>query len=49
VDGEFAAISARVPSSVTAEGFYASLGFKKIRDEFHQTERTIIMAKTLKR
>lgn len=39
----------RVPSSVTAEGFYASLGFKKIRDEFHQTERTIIMAKTLKR
>lgn len=38
-----------VPSSVTAEGFYASLGFKKIRDEFHQTERTIIMAKTLKR
>lgn len=39
----------RVPSSVTAEGFYASLGFKKIRDEFHQTERTIIMAKTLER
>lgn len=39
----------RVPSSVTAEGFYASLGFKKIRDEFHQTERTIIMAKKLKR
>jgi len=39
----------RVPSSITAEGFYASLGFKKIRDELHQTERTIIMAKTLKR
>ncbi|MCP1475798.1 N-acetylglutamate synthase-like GNAT family acetyltransferase [Pseudomonas sp. EB276 TE3739] len=39
----------RVPSSVTAEGFYASLGFKKVRDEFHQEERTIIMAKTLAR
>ncbi|MBN3865542.1 GNAT family N-acetyltransferase [Pseudomonas frederiksbergensis] len=36
-----------VPSSITAEGFYASLGFKKIRDEFHESERTIIMAKTL--
>jgi len=33
----------RVPSSITAEGFYASLGFKKVRDEFHGTERTIIM------
>ncbi|WP_434710659.1 GNAT family N-acetyltransferase [Pseudomonas sp. R1-1] len=38
-----------VPSSITAEGFYASLGFRKIRDEFHQSERTIIMVKTLKR
>lgn len=38
-----------VPSSITAEGFYASLGYKKIRDEFHQSERTIVMAKTLKR
>ncbi|MFJ7315438.1 GNAT family N-acetyltransferase [Pseudomonas sp. NPDC098747] len=37
----------RVPSSITAEGFYASLGFKKIRDEFHASERTIIMAKKL--
>ncbi|MFK9079759.1 GNAT family N-acetyltransferase [Pseudomonas neuropathica] len=37
----------RVPSSITAQGFYAALGFKKIRDEFHQSERTIIMAKTL--
>lgn len=37
----------RVPSSITAEGFYASLGFKKVRDEFHKTERTIIMTKTL--
>lgn len=38
----------RVPSSITAEGFYASLGFIKIRDEFHQKERTIIMVKGLK-
>ncbi|MBM1191584.1 GNAT family N-acetyltransferase [Pseudomonas weihenstephanensis] len=37
----------RVPSSITAEGFYASLGFKKIRDVFHESERTIIMSKTL--
>jgi len=37
----------RVPSSITAEGFYASLGFKKIRDIFHESERTIIMSKTL--
>lgn len=37
----------RVPSSITAEGFYASLGFKKIRDEFHGSERTIIMTKPL--
>lgn len=33
----------RVPSSITAEGFYAKLGFEKIRDEFHGAERTIIM------
>jgi N-acetylglutamate synthase-like GNAT family acetyltransferase len=37
----------RVPSSITAEGFYASLGFKKIRDVFHESERTIIMSKAL--
>jgi GNAT superfamily N-acetyltransferase len=37
----------RVPSSITAEGFYAALGFKKIRDEFHGPERTLIMAKSL--
>lgn len=33
----------RVPSSITAEGFYASLGFRKVRDDFHGAERTIIM------
>ena len=37
----------RVPSSITAEGFYASLGYRKIRDEFHGDERTIIMHKCL--
>lgn len=39
----------RVPSSITAEDFYASLGFKKIREVFHESERTIIMSKTLVR
>lgn len=39
----------RVPSSITAEGFYASLGFDKIRDEFHGAERTIVMEKHLRR
>lgn len=37
----------RVPSSITAEGFYLSLGFVQIRDEFHGAERTIIMEKVL--
>ena len=37
----------RVPSSITAEGFYASLGFIKTRDAFHESERTIVMSKTL--
>jgi N-acetylglutamate synthase-like GNAT family acetyltransferase len=32
-----------VPSSITAEGFYARLGFQKVRDEFYGAERTIIM------
>jgi GNAT superfamily N-acetyltransferase len=35
----------RVPSSITAQGFYTSLGFKKIRDVFNESERTIIMSK----
>lgn len=34
----------RVPSSLTAESFYAQLGFQKVRDEFHGAERTVIMA-----
>jgi len=36
-----------VPSSITAEGFYAALGFHKVRDEFHGVERTVIMQKRL--
>ncbi|AVU75745.1 GNAT family N-acetyltransferase [Pseudomonas sp. Fig-3] len=36
-----------VPSSITAEGFYAALGFQKVRDELHGAERTIIMRKLL--
>ena len=36
-----------VPSSVTAETFYARLGFRSVRDSFHGDERTIIMERTL--
>ncbi|WP_175649971.1 GNAT family N-acetyltransferase [Pseudomonas sp. Marseille-P9899] len=35
----------RVPSSITAERFYATLGYQKIRDAFHGAERTIVMEK----
>ncbi|MDD1964130.1 GNAT family N-acetyltransferase [Pseudomonas putida] len=37
----------RLPSSITAQGFYLSLGFVKVRDAFHGAERTIIMEKSL--
>jgi N-acetylglutamate synthase-like GNAT family acetyltransferase len=36
-----------VPSSVTAEAFYARLGFKAVRDSYHGDERTIIMERAL--
>lgn len=36
-----------VPSSVTAETFYARLGFKAVRDSYHGDERTIIMERSL--
>ena len=36
-----------VPSSVTAEPFYAKLGFAPIRDSYHGEERTIIMERPL--
>lgn len=37
----------RVPSSVTAQGFYSALGFVAVREVFHGAERTIIMEKRL--
>lgn len=37
----------RVPSSLTAEGFYAGLGYRKVRDEYHGAERTVVMEKSL--
>jgi predicted N-acetyltransferase YhbS len=36
-----------VPSSVTAETFYARLGFKAVNDSYHGDERTIIMERLL--
>jgi predicted N-acetyltransferase YhbS len=36
-----------VPSSVTAERFYAKLGFKTVRDSYHGEERTVIMERRL--
>jgi GNAT superfamily N-acetyltransferase len=36
-----------VPSSVTAEQFYAKLGFKAVRDSYYGDERTIIMERHL--
>jgi GNAT superfamily N-acetyltransferase len=36
-----------VPSSVTAENFYAKLGFRAVRVSYHGDERTIIMERTL--
>lgn len=36
-----------VPSSITAEPFYAKLGFAPLRDAYHGTERTIIMERRL--
>jgi GNAT superfamily N-acetyltransferase len=36
-----------VPSSITAEPFYAKLGFAPVRDAYHGTELTIIMERRL--
>lgn len=36
-----------VPSSVTAEPFYAKLGFHPLRDSYHGDERTIVMERPL--
>ena len=37
----------RVPSSLTAEGFYRRLGYEVQGEQFHGAERTIIMEKAL--
>ncbi|OLF54644.1 GNAT family N-acetyltransferase [Pseudomonas chlororaphis] len=36
-----------VPSSLTAEGFYAKLGFHTLREQHHGEERTLIMQRQL--
>jgi len=36
-----------VSSSVTAETFYARLGFRSVRDSYYGDERTIIMERLL--
>ena len=36
-----------VPSSITAEPFYAKLGFKPVRESYHGEERTIVMERPL--
>lgn len=36
-----------VPSSITAEPFYAKLGFASVRDSYHGEERTIVMERPL--
>lgn len=36
-----------VPSSVTAEHFYANLGYRAVRDSFYGEERTIVMERVL--
>jgi GNAT superfamily N-acetyltransferase len=38
----------RVPSSITAQGFYQSLGYLSIAEEYHGAERTIVMEKSLR-
>ncbi|KJK03741.1 acetyltransferase [Pseudomonas sp. 21] len=36
-----------IPSSLTAESFYARLGYRVLREQLHGEERTIIMTKPL--
>ncbi|MFJ3264300.1 GNAT family N-acetyltransferase [Pseudomonas sp. NPDC086581] len=36
-----------VPSSLTAESFYARLGYRLLREQLHGEERTLIMTKSL--
>lgn len=37
-----------VPSSVTAQPFYAKLGFEAVEDSYYGNERTIIMKRSLR-
>lgn len=37
----------KVPSSVTAQPFYANLGYTSVRDSYHGEERTIVMERRL--
>lgn len=36
-----------VPSSIAAQGFYEKLGFNAVGENFHGTERTIVMERSL--
>jgi N-acetylglutamate synthase-like GNAT family acetyltransferase len=40
-------LSLTVPSSVSAETFYAGLGFRAVRESYYGDERTIIMERSL--
>ena len=40
-------VTLSVPSTVTAESFYAKLGFKVVGDSYYGEERTIIMERSL--
>ncbi|WP_288501557.1 GNAT family N-acetyltransferase [Pseudomonas sp. UBA5568] len=37
----------QVPSSLTAQGFYARLGYTAVREVRHGDERTVVMAKVM--
>jgi histone acetyltransferase (RNA polymerase elongator complex component) len=37
----------QVPSSLTARGFYALLGYQEISEVLHGEERTILMTKVI--
>ncbi|MEO1016754.1 MAG: GNAT family N-acetyltransferase [Pseudomonadota bacterium] len=36
-----------VNSSISAQGFYQRLGYSKVRDEYFEDERTIVMSKSI--
>ena len=45
--GEAGVTTLSVPSSLTAEPFYARLGFRTVREVDHGNERTLVMEKAL--